>query len=190
MGREIGRASQKKLGRVARCNRRKVHDTTQFGTVFRTIDRGHTPCVRRCEQTRGLGSSLCSGRARKRYDSRLGVGEVTTRQAEPHHTSTETRRCTYGDQSRADVERALDTVNVSSVHCWSDSTVALYWINGQGEYRQFVSNRVAKIKDHVRVQWHYVSSEENPADLGSRGSRCVDSKLWRHGPDWLSDQSK
>ena len=90
----------------------------------------------------------------------------------------------------ANVERALDTVNVSSVHCWSDSTVALYWINGQGEYRQFVSNRVAKIKDHERVQWHYVSSEENPADLGSRGGRCVDSKLWRHGPDWLSDQSK
>ena len=49
---------------------------------------------------------------------------------------------------------------------------------------------MAKIKDHDRVQWHYVSSEENPADLGSQGGRCVDSKLWRHGPDWLSDQSK
>ena len=70
----------------------------------------------------------------------------------------------------ANVKRALDTVNVSSVHCWSDSTVALYWINGQGEYRQFVSNRVAKIKDHDRVQWHYVSSEEKPCGLGkSRG---------------------
>ena len=39
------------------------------------------------------------------------------------------------------VERAIDTMKVSSVHCWSDSTVVLYWINGQGEYRQFVTNR-------------------------------------------------
>jgi hypothetical protein len=45
------------------------------------------------------------------------------------------------------VERAIDTVKIVAVHCWSDSTVTLYWINGQGEYRQFVSNRVAKIKE-------------------------------------------
>ena len=31
-------------------------------------------------------------------------------------------------------------------HCWLDSTVALYWIKDQGEYRQFVSNRVHKIQ--------------------------------------------
>ena len=47
------------------------------------------------------------------------------------------------------VERTIDTVKVVAVHCWSDSTVTLYWINGQGEYRQFVSNRVAKIKEHA-----------------------------------------
>ena len=89
------------------------------------------------------------------------------------------------------VERAIDTVKVVvAVHCWSDSTVTLYWINGQGEYRQFVSNRVAKIKEQAHIQWHHVSTEENPADLGSRGSKCVDSELWRQGPDWLSDPSK
>ena len=26
------------------------------------------------------------------------------------------------------------------VYCWLDSTVALYWIQGSGEYRQFVAN--------------------------------------------------
>ncbi|XP_028408718.1 uncharacterized protein LOC114531282 [Dendronephthya gigantea] len=89
------------------------------------------------------------------------------------------------------VERAIDTVvKVVAVHCWSDSTVTLYWINGQGEYRQFVSNRVAKIKEQAHVQWHHVPSEGNPADLGSRGNKCVDSELWRQGPDWLSDPSK
>ena len=59
-----------------------------------------------------------------------------------------------------------------------------------GEYRQFVSHRVAKIKEQAHIQWHHVSTKENPADLGSRGSKCVDSELWRQGPDWLSDPSK
>lgn len=61
----------------------------------------------------------------------------------------------------------VDVVKVSSVHYWSDSTVTLNWINGQGEYRQFVSNRVAKIKEQCHIQWHHVPTEENAADLGS-----------------------
>ena len=28
------------------------------------------------------------------------------------------------------------------VHCWLDSSVALHWIRGGGDYRQFVHNRV------------------------------------------------
>jgi hypothetical protein len=88
------------------------------------------------------------------------------------------------------VERAIDTMKVVAVHCWSDSTVTLYWINGRGEYRQFVSNRVAKIKEQAHIQWHHVPTDGNPADLGSQGSACVDSELWRNGPDWLRHPSK
>ena len=54
-------------------------------------------------------------------------------------------------------------------HCWLDSTVALYWIKGHGEYRQFVSNSVHKIQQHEQVKWHHVPTKDNPADLGSRG---------------------
>ena len=74
-------------------------------------------------------------------------------------------------------------------HCWLDSTVALYWFKGQGEYRQFVSNRVHKIQQHAQVKWHHVPTEDNPADLGSRGGDAVNSHLWKHGPDWLSEPS-
>ena len=74
-------------------------------------------------------------------------------------------------------------------HCWLDSTVALYWIKGQGEYRQFVSNRVHKIQQHDQVKWHHVPTEDNPADLGSRGGNAVNSHLWKNGPTWLSDPS-
>ena len=66
----------------------------------------------------------------------------------------------------------------------------LYWLNGQGEYRQFASNRVAKIKERDHIQWHHVPTEDNPADLGSRDSKCVKNQLWRNGPNWLFDPGK
>ena len=61
------------------------------------------------------------------------------------------------------VETAIGVEKVTEVHCWLDSTVALYWINGQGEYRQFVANRVKKIREHERVIWHHVTTDQNPA---------------------------
>ena len=72
-------------------------------------------------------------------------------------------------------------------HCWSDSTVALWWITGEGQYKQFVANRVAKIQDAKGIEWHDVPTTENPADLGSRGGQLT--KLWLKGPTWLPDRS-
>ena len=72
-------------------------------------------------------------------------------------------------------------------HCWSDRTVALWWIKGEGEYKQFVANRVAKIQAVDGIEWHYVPTADNPADLGSRGGQLTE--LWLHGPVWLSDRS-
>ena len=88
------------------------------------------------------------------------------------------------------VEAAIGVEKVTEVHCWLDSTVALYWINGQGEYRQFVANRVKKIREHERVIWHHVTTDLNTADLGSRGGYVTNSELWQHGPSWLSDKTK
>ena len=61
--------------------------------------------------------------------------------------------------------------NPMTIHCWLDSTVALYWIKDRGEYRQFVANRIHKIRQHENVVWHYVPSGENPAGVGSRGGK-------------------
>ena len=46
----------------------------------------------------------------------------------------------------SNVEKAIDNCDKIETHCWSDSAFALYWINESGDYRQFVSNRVAKIR--------------------------------------------
>ena len=74
------------------------------------------------------------------------------------------------------VRNALPKVPVPSIHAWIDSMVALHWICGNGMYKQFVANRVAKIQAHPEVQWQYVPTYDNPADIASRGGTI--SKEW------------
>ena len=81
------------------------------------------------------------------------------------------------------VAKAIGEDKVTEQHCWSDSTVALYWIEGTGEYRQFVANRVAKVRSHTSIKWHYVPTNQNPTDLGRRGGKLTE--LWLNGPKWL-----
>ena len=76
----------------------------------------------------------------------------------------------------SNVHEALDGFPVMSSHGWLDSTVALHWIRGAGDYKQFVANRVRKIQSHPQIQWRHIPSQENPADLGSRDGE-VKNKL-------------
>ena len=83
------------------------------------------------------------------------------------------------------VRGAIEGFPITGVYCWLDSTVALHWICGNGEYCQFVANRVQKIQAHDVDGWRYVPTAQNPADIGSRGGPVNDMKLWWHGPVWL-----
>ena len=86
------------------------------------------------------------------------------------------------------VKEALKGFPVESAYGWGDSSVALHWIRGHGEYRQFVANRIRKIQQHSFIQWRYVPSDQNPADLGSRGGSVgVSARLWWEGPTWLTE---
>lgn len=74
------------------------------------------------------------------------------------------------------VRRALTGFFVTSVCCWLDSTVALHWIRGSGEYRQFVANRVRKIGEHAINEWRHVSTAQNLADLENRGGSPLEDR--------------
>ncbi|KAK3108760.1 hypothetical protein FSP39_015041 [Pinctada imbricata] len=68
----------------------------------------------------------------------------------------------------------------------------LYWIRGcSRSYKTFVANRVSEIHDHSEpVQWRYVPTEENPADLASRGTtveKLVEEIKWWYGPSFLRE---
>lgn len=86
---------------------------------------------------------------------------------------------------------ALKMFPLAKSVAWSDSTVVLYWIKGNCQYKQFVSNRVNKIKSQPEMVWRHVSTKENPADIGSRG--CSGDQLgeqWLQGPAWLKDEEQ
>ena len=83
------------------------------------------------------------------------------------------------------VRQALEGFPIKQVFGWLDSTVALHCIRGSGEFKQFVGNRVRKIREKDYIKWRHVPSQDISADLGSRGGH-VDSAncLWWEGPDW------
>ena len=62
----------------------------------------------------------------------------------------------------------------------------MHWIRGNGEYKQFVSNRVEKIRQRPEIEWRHVPTQDNPADLASRGGGIT--SLWLNGPEWLSNK--
>ena len=86
------------------------------------------------------------------------------------------------------VRCALTGFSVTSVHCWLNGTVALYWITGDGEYCQFVANQVWKIREHEVDEWRHVPTDQNPADIRSRGGDVSGSALSWNGPEWLQDR--
>ncbi|XP_076030404.1 uncharacterized protein LOC143018703 [Oratosquilla oratoria] len=86
------------------------------------------------------------------------------------------------------VRRELDIPLLKS-NFWSDSTIALAYIqNETRRFKTFVANRVTLIRQVSEAnQWH-VSGDENPADVLSRG--CFVDNLpasWFNGPPFLSN---
>ncbi|GFU22743.1 hypothetical protein TNCV_763171 [Trichonephila clavipes] len=57
------------------------------------------------------------------------------------------------------------------------------------ELKTFVANRVSKIHQlSSRDRWHHIASEQNPANVLSRGlltEELPDDSLWWHGPELL-----
>ncbi|MBV2113425.1 MAG: aspartyl protease family protein [Candidatus Thiodiazotropha sp. (ex Ctena orbiculata)] len=77
-------------------------------------------------------------------------------------------------------------------HLWIDSQCVLSWICNNKLLTQFVENRVAEIKKHNDITFHYIPSKENPADIASRGvdiDSLLNSNLWWTGPEWLTQSS-
>ena len=79
------------------------------------------------------------------------------------------------------------------IYIWSDSQIVLHWIDSTKQLPNFVRNHVVEIQANVpNANWNYCPTLANPADLLSRGTTTqalMSSKLWQHGPEWLTSPS-
>ena len=67
------------------------------------------------------------------------------------------------------LKSALERKPIRNMYGWTDRSVTLHWVRVTGNYKQFVSNRVKEIQKKSYIQWQYVPTEKNPADMASRG---------------------
>ena len=89
----------------------------------------------------------------------------------------------------ADTVNASMELKIDERYFWSDSTITLDWIKSSpNRWPTFVANRTSEIQTLTNDNWNHVRSEDNPADLISRGINPEDlsnNKLWWSGPAWL-----
>jgi len=87
-------------------------------------------------------------------------------------------------------------VDITEVTMWCANQPVLFWIDELEPNKcKVIRNRVNKIQSFTRqyqAAWRYVPTDQNPADLLTRGidlEQFSSSKLWKFGPDWLSNSS-
>jgi len=85
-------------------------------------------------------------------------------------------------------------INPLEFQLWTDSMVVLSWLNSDSSrLKTYVSNRVTQIIEVSNPsQWRHVKTNDNPADIISRGVRAQElstSTIWWHGPFWLSEST-
>nr|XP_033334293.1 uncharacterized protein LOC117225086 [Megalopta genalis] len=91
-------------------------------------------------------------------------------------------------------KRAL-SMPINSIRYWSDSTVTLTWLKqSPNRWKTFVAIRVSEIQALSDSEhWYHVASQDNPADMISRGtapSFLASADIWWAGPAWLSMDCK
>ena len=92
-----------------------------------------------------------------------------------------------GTQALKFVQRELH-IPISSKVLWTDSQCVLHWLQSKKPLSVFVTNRLREIKSLEGVSIRYVPTEENPADLATRGKSPSElmNSIWWNGPHWLS----
>ena len=80
-------------------------------------------------------------------------------------------------------------LNLDGIYLWSDSQIVLHWLRSQKSLPVFMKNRVDEIHSLLPdVVYRYVPTDQNPADILSRGVSAEGlsgSSLWWQGPSWL-----
>ena len=101
----------------------------------------------------------------------------------------ESMAAVLGVRLASKITNVLD-LKMDQMMFWSDSVNVLWWVRGRSrKFKPFVANRVGEIQSITDpVQWRYVPTSVNPADILSRGmsaTELLDSSKWWRGPGFL-----
>ena len=113
--------------------------------------------------------------------------DLKTRLASEHVTipRLELLGILIGVRSLKFVEKEIG-VSVTSKILWTDSQCILQWMQSTKPLPVFVKNRLKEIKSLEGVDFRYVPTKDNPADMATRGKPPQElSSIWWSGPHWL-----
>ncbi|KAF8793818.1 Tubulin-specific chaperone A like protein [Argiope bruennichi] len=93
-----------------------------------------------------------------------------------------------------EVSRVLSEKIPATNHFWTDSTIALSWIQGSSSrWKVFVANRVKEIQSLTNKDtWHHCPGKDNPSDLLTRGisaDSLLNCEKWWNGPSFLHEEN-
>lgn len=84
-------------------------------------------------------------------------------------------------------------IPISQLTIFTDSKCVLSWLTSEKTLPVFERNRVMEIKKYTDIRFAYVPTEDNPADIASRGTtlnKLKHNRISWHGPSWLVDHEK
>ncbi|GFV39418.1 integrase catalytic domain-containing protein [Trichonephila clavipes] len=91
-----------------------------------------------------------------------------------------------------EISRVLNEKISTTNYFWTDSTIALSWIQGpSNRWKVFVSNRVKEIRSLThKDSWRHCAGKDNPSDLLTRGisaDSLINCEKWWKGPSFLQE---
>ncbi|GFX82886.1 uncharacterized protein TNCV_2958421 [Trichonephila clavipes] len=91
-----------------------------------------------------------------------------------------------------EVSRVFNEKISTTNYFWTDSTIALSWIQGpSNRWKVFVTNRVKEIRSLTdKDSWRHCPGKDNPSDLLTRGisaDSLINCEKWWKGPSLIQE---
>jgi hypothetical protein len=84
------------------------------------------------------------------------------------------------------------SIDFTKAFLWSDSKIVLSWSNRQSnKMKTFVSHRIAEIQYSTEIgNWRHIATQDNPADVISRGLPSELEQATRKGPAFIHNSAE
>ena len=153
----------------------------------RNCDEYEIHCFTDASLNKGYGAAIYITRAN---ESSLVMAKSRVAPLKPHTIPRmELMGVVLGTRLTTLVKEQFKQLTITQTTLWTDSLIVLSWIRSMKPLPTFVHNRVTEIKAASIDQFKYCPTQQNPADLLTRGvnsTQFQQSELWWKGPTFLT----